>query len=173
MLTKHMGDWGLGLSLTGQGDSYCFQLGGKNAGFTNFMIDYVREGNAAIVMTNADNGGNLIREIMRGISLFYGWEIASQRIIEPVDLPADELAKLTGRYYLDNEQDYFVEIKLKNGRLLVIDLNEQDSTELSALDKSKFILLEYGDEVVFQNPERGKSASVLWNNRFQFYKTED
>jgi CubicO group peptidase (beta-lactamase class C family) len=173
MISEHKGNWGLGPSLTGQGDSFCFQHGGKNAGFTNFMIAYARQGNAAIVMTNADNGGNLIREVMRGISLYYGWEIASQRIIEPVELWASELARLTGRYYHNTEQDYIVEIKLKNGHLHVINPNEQDSSELTALDKNKFLLLENGDEVVFQNADGGKPAGFLWNNRVQFFKTED
>ncbi|MBN1821194.1 MAG: beta-lactamase family protein, partial [Prolixibacteraceae bacterium] len=40
MLTKHLNNWGLGVSLTGDGESLIFQHGGKNAGFTNSFKAY-------------------------------------------------------------------------------------------------------------------------------------
>ena len=71
MLTKHKNDWGLGPSLAWDGDSLRFQHGGKNAGFTNNIIGFAYSGDAVIVMTNADNGGKLIAEILRSISKYY------------------------------------------------------------------------------------------------------
>jgi CubicO group peptidase (beta-lactamase class C family) len=73
MLTKHENGWGLGPSLEAEGDSLIFQHGGKNAGFTNDLVSSAYQGNAIIVMTNADNGGKLIREIEKAISDYYGW----------------------------------------------------------------------------------------------------
>ncbi|MFC2126563.1 serine hydrolase domain-containing protein [Bacteroidota bacterium] len=69
MLTKHKNDWGLGLSLMWGGDSLRFQHGGKNAGFTNNIIAYAHRGDAIIIMTNADNGGRLIGEILKSLSI--------------------------------------------------------------------------------------------------------
>jgi CubicO group peptidase (beta-lactamase class C family) len=63
MLTKHRNEWGLGPALSGAGDSLIFLHGGKNAGFTNNLISFAHRGNAMIIMTNADNGRQLISEI--------------------------------------------------------------------------------------------------------------
>ncbi|MBK6281428.1 MAG: beta-lactamase family protein [Draconibacterium sp.] len=96
MLTKHKNDWGLGVSLQGDGDSLIFSHGGKNEGFTNNMISFAKQGNAVIIMTNADNGGALINEILRSISSYYGWGISNQKVIEAIKIPVEQLNKLTG-----------------------------------------------------------------------------
>ncbi|MBN1820129.1 MAG: hypothetical protein JW833_05415, partial [Prolixibacteraceae bacterium] len=62
-----------GVSLTGDGESLIFQHGGKNAGFTNSFKAYAHKGNAVIIMTNADNGGGLISEVLKAIADYYGW----------------------------------------------------------------------------------------------------
>lgn len=71
MLTKHENNWGLGLSLKNKKDSLIFQHGGKNEGFTNDMIAFAYQGNAVIIITNADNGGKLISGIKNAISNYY------------------------------------------------------------------------------------------------------
>ena len=73
MLTKHKNDWGLGLHLVSNGDSLIFEHGGKNAGFTNSMTAWAYRGNALIIMTNGDNGGELIKEIKKSVFDYYKW----------------------------------------------------------------------------------------------------
>jgi CubicO group peptidase (beta-lactamase class C family) len=175
MLTKHKGDWGLGLSLQWEKDSLIFRHGGKNAGFTNEMISFAHRGNAVIVMTNADNGGNLIGEILRSVSSYYDWGISNPRIVEALELPIEKLEKLTGQYKLNFQVpeigDYIIDITIKDNRLFVNDPGNTNTTVLTALQELKFIILENGDEVVFQLEK--ENIGILWNKQFQFYKIDD
>ncbi len=73
MLTKHQNNWGLGLSLDGEGAALKFGHGGKNKGFTNSMQAFAHKGSAVIIMTNGDNGSQLIGEIQASIFEHYQW----------------------------------------------------------------------------------------------------
>lgn len=73
MLSKHENNWGLGLSLDGEGDALKFGHGGKNKGFTNNLVAFAHKGRAVIIMTNGDNGWELIEEIQKSIFEHYQW----------------------------------------------------------------------------------------------------
>jgi len=73
MLTKVLGDYGLGLALAETGGQKSFSHGGSNAGFQCMMFGYVEGGRGAVVMTNGDRGGALAGEILRSIAAEYGW----------------------------------------------------------------------------------------------------
>ena len=174
MLTKHKNDWGLGPSLAWDGDSLRFQHGGKNAGFTNNMISFAYRGDAVIVMTNADNGGKLIGEILRSISNYYEWGINNQRVVATIEVPLAKLNDLVGKYKLDFQVpdigDYIINITIEDNKIIVNDPNNGETNVLTATEELKFIDLDSGDKVEFQQTE--DSQGVLFNNRFQFYKIE-
>jgi CubicO group peptidase (beta-lactamase class C family) len=73
MLTKHKNNWGLGPALDKEGDSLTFGHGGKNVGFTNNLVAFAHKGSAVVIMTNGDNGGELINEIQKSIFDTYNW----------------------------------------------------------------------------------------------------
>lgn len=172
MLTKGKGDWGLGLSLEGDRDSLIFSHGGKNAGFTNSMIAFAHRGDAVIVMTNADNGGRVIEEVLRAISAYYDWGIREQRVVKVAALEKDQLERLPGKYLLDfpvpGIGDYLIDLEIRDGQLYVTDPNNGEINILTATEDSKFIDLVSGDEVAFQMD--GDKVGLLWNGRFQFDK---
>lgn len=64
---------GLGFRLEGDGASTRFSHHGGNEGYRCFIVAYVNSGEGAIVMTNSDNGFELIQEIVRSIAKEYGW----------------------------------------------------------------------------------------------------
>ena len=177
MLTKSKNDWGLGPSLAWAGDSLRFQHGGKNAGFTNNMIAFAHRGIAIIEMTNADNGGKLIGEVMRSVSSYYSWGISSPKFVETIDLPREKLDKLVGQYKLNfqvpNIGDYLIEVTIKDNKLTVFDPNNNETNVLAALEELKFIDLATGDKVDFQVSEETGTVRVDFNARFQFDKIED
>ncbi len=177
MLTKSKNDWGLGPSLAWAGDSLRFQHGGKNAGFTNNMIAFAKRGDAIIVMTNADNGGKLNGEIIRAVSSYYGWGISSSRVVETIYLPVEKLNSFAGKYKLDFQVpdigDYFIEVTVKDNKLVVYDPNNSETNILAALEDLKFIDLVTGDKVEFQISEETGKKGVLFNGRFQFNSVED
>lgn len=64
---------GIGFRLEGTGPSLRFSHHGGNEGYRAFLVAYVNSGEGAIIMTNSDNGAELIQEIVRSIAKEYGW----------------------------------------------------------------------------------------------------
>ena len=174
MLSKHKNNWGLGPSLTGEGSMLRFQHGGKNAGFTNNMVAFANRGDAVIVMTNADNGGKLMNEIITAISEYYDWKFAKARVVEIAKLDKEQLNILYGKYILANKtpdgSDYIIELVEQGDNILVIDDNNGDRDIISPMSDRTFIDLTDGDEVTFTiKPD---SIEFLWNNFYRFIKVK-
>jgi CubicO group peptidase (beta-lactamase class C family) len=64
---------GLGFRLEGEGRSARFSHHGGNTGYRCFLVAYNHLGQGAIVMTNSDNGAELVQEVVRTIAREYGW----------------------------------------------------------------------------------------------------
>ena len=168
MLTKHENDWGLGPSLEGEKDSLIFGHGGKNAGFTNDMKAYAYQGNAVIVMTNADNGGMLISEIINAVSKYYYWGISKPKTIEVVELSDADLKQYMGKYEL-KEYNLIVEVQFKENQLFLTNTPIGDFN-LLPMTNSKFIDLESGTVIEFFVDE--KVSGFMVNNSLKSVKIE-
>ncbi len=167
MLTKHKRDWGLGPSLNGEGDSLVFGHGGKNAGFTNNMSAYAHLGHGVIVMTNADNGGQLAREIQLGIFDYYNWPIRKPRVIEVMDLSEDQLKSYAGKYYLQ-QQNLTVEMKLIDGQLQA--QTPLGELKLLPMTETKFMDVESRTQIEFTVDE--KVTGFVVNGQFRLERKE-
>ncbi len=176
MLTKHKNEWGLCPSLQGENDSLIFKHSGTNEGFKNYLTTFVHRGNVVIIMTNADNGGKLIDEILISVSGYYDWGINNQRVVETMELPAEKLIKLAGRYKLNFQVpgigDYLIEVKVKNNKLFVRDININESYILTPLEEFKFIDLDNGDEGEFKISKDAKNIELLFRGKYQFNKID-
>jgi CubicO group peptidase (beta-lactamase class C family) len=69
MLRVQKGEYGLGWAIKGSQD---FTHGGSNEGFKCLLYSTGRDG--VIVMTNGDRGFDVIREIVKAVSVEYGWQ---------------------------------------------------------------------------------------------------
>jgi CubicO group peptidase (beta-lactamase class C family) len=88
MVTKHLGNYGLGLALGGSdGTVTSFSHAGANEGFTCMMFAYTDTGQGAVVMTNGDRGDSLFNEVLRAIAREYRWP--DYRPIEKVTAAVD------------------------------------------------------------------------------------
>jgi hypothetical protein len=127
-------------------------------------------------MTNADNGGALINEILHSISNYYGWGISNQKVIEVIKIPVEQLSKLTGKYKLNFQipgiGDYFIEMSIKDSSLIVNDLITKQVSKLYPLQDLKFIDIESGEEVQFQISGDYDKIDLLWNNQYPFSKID-
>jgi CubicO group peptidase (beta-lactamase class C family) len=168
MLTKHKNDWGLGPSLQNQKDSLIFGHGGKNAGFTNDMKAYAYQGNAIVVMTNADNGGKLISEIQNAVSKHYNWSISQPKTIEIIKLSDIELKQYAGKYELKT-QNITLEVQFKENQLFLTN-TPIGNLYLVPLTNTKFMDLESGAVIEFLVD--GKVNGFMVNNIFKFVKIE-
>lgn len=81
MLMRGLNNWGLGFSIGGSERDPFFSHGGANQGFRAHFVAYAHSGRGVIIMTNSDNGGELIGEILRAVSDVYNWPDFKQRPI--------------------------------------------------------------------------------------------
>jgi CubicO group peptidase (beta-lactamase class C family) len=73
MTTRQFGRYALGFSVRGAGRNSAFGHAGANAGFRCAMLLFPARGQGAVVMTNGDGGGALVREVMHALGELYGW----------------------------------------------------------------------------------------------------
>jgi CubicO group peptidase (beta-lactamase class C family) len=73
MVTAMSGGYGLGFQIMTIGGDEYFAHGGVNAGFHLYMIAHKSKGVAAVIMTNSDNGSQLIDRLMPVIVSSEGW----------------------------------------------------------------------------------------------------
>lgn len=98
MLTSGIGNWGLGVSVTGKGEWLSFGHGGANAGYRANLIAYPNSGDGIVIMSNSDNGDRLFRSITIAVGDVFGWPGSEPRTIVPVSVPAQALLDVAGRY---------------------------------------------------------------------------
>ena len=75
MLTRHKGDFGLGVHLEGDGSSLRFSHTGGNVGYSAAFTMLVDSGQGAVIMTNGDNGAKLFGPLLRAIASEYAWPL--------------------------------------------------------------------------------------------------
>lgn len=97
MLTPGKGNWGLGMSVVGAGDSLRFTHGGANEGFRGTFVGYVTGGRGVVVMTNSDVGATLAGQIVAAVAREYRWPGLSQELV-PITLSDSALRTYAQRY---------------------------------------------------------------------------
>jgi CubicO group peptidase (beta-lactamase class C family) len=87
MLTPQIENIGLGFFIDGQGSSARFSFGGANVGYKCRVLGYMNSGQGVVVMTNSENGAELMNEIIRSVAAEYGWPDfhPKERVISKVD----------------------------------------------------------------------------------------
>ena len=117
MLTSGPGGWGLGVTLEGTGRKATFSHGGANLGYRCLLVAYQQSGQGAAIMTNSDNGADLANEVVRSISVEYGWPSLgpTERTIAKVDFK--NLTAYGGSYEL--YPTVVVKIVIENDRLFM------------------------------------------------------
>ena len=171
MLTPDKNNWGLGPALQNPGDSTSFGHGGKNAGFTNNMFAYTHEGSAIIVMTNGDNGNQIIQDVFRAVSEIYDWGLLENDTVKVMELEEDALDKFTGIYALQaGERLIKIKAKVKNGQLIVSDPGIPEPLKLTPLGDASFVDLKRGTYIDFTVDDKEEVSRLVWNKRWTFSK---
>jgi CubicO group peptidase (beta-lactamase class C family) len=104
MLTPGHGDYGLGFGTHKRGGAMYFSHGGSNEGFRCLLAAHREKGYGAVVMTNGENGDQLMQEVLRAIGAAYRWDGYPVDPIEPAKLDAAALAARAGRYQLSTDE---------------------------------------------------------------------
>jgi CubicO group peptidase (beta-lactamase class C family) len=155
MLTKQMENWGLGISLGGEGRAATFSHGGANEGFRCQMFAYAETGQGAVVMTNSDAGGALASETLRSIAREYGWPD-----FKPIERT---LAKVNPEVFKNYAGEYEVNGKVtvstENGKLY-LQPPGGPKMELHPSSETEFFAVTENIRIVFTRDEQGMVSGL-------------
>ena len=153
MVTRQMGNWGLGFALGGAGDSATVGHDGSTAGFAARVLVIPATGQGIAVMTNGESDA-LIDEIMRAVAREYAWPARPriEKTVAAVDVSA--YVALAGRYRVDlgdRAVDFTVIVEGSgDGRRLLIAGPSGQPGELLPLSAQRFFSRDTGNEFTFE-----------------------
>jgi len=107
MLTPILDGNGLGPRVGGSTSRRFFTHNGGNEGYRCLFVAY-EDGEGAVVMTNSDNGGVIMEEVMRSIAFAYEWPDFAPALHALADVQPERLARLVGAYQFDDGSIYIV-----------------------------------------------------------------
>jgi CubicO group peptidase (beta-lactamase class C family) len=113
MLVAGQGHYGLGLDIGGSSENPYFTHGGVDEGFEGVFVAYQRNGDGAVVMTNAQGGLLLAYEVVGSIASVYGWPDFRPIVRETVKVDPAVLSTYTGVY--DLTTTFSITVTLEKG----------------------------------------------------------
>jgi CubicO group peptidase (beta-lactamase class C family) len=144
------GSYGLGVAITGQGDSIRFSHNGRDEGFVASMFMYPKLGRGLVVMTNGISGA-LLTEITRAFAETYGLPSPPRMSQTAVAVDAELLKPLTGEYVLAGPTDSItVRVAISNGELWFTNTSNRRSYRLYPLGSDAFFDLNSGGTILFE-----------------------
>ena len=171
MLTDQFESWGLGPSLTVMGDTLAFSHGGSNEGFRCQLFAFAKPITQGVaIMTNGDNGGNIMGEVMRAISETYGWNTMNSRVKTVIDLSKDEVNQYAGTYLF--EEGFRIDMKVVDGVMEVTQVWNEQVYNILPESKTEFFDENGGMPFVFAFGEDGSVISVLVAGQYSGKKSE-
>lgn len=142
----------LGFSKIFHGHDVLFRHTGSNDGFYCYMIGSVDKRQALIMMTNSDNGFDLVEAIQRAVVTEYNWEYFKPEVYKEYKVLPARLNQYSGLYEMEGER---FEFKVQNNGLYV------RSTKMGD-DFQRTIPISENEFVVTSKPT--KFAFVATNN---------
>jgi hypothetical protein len=112
------------------------------------LFAFVHKGQGAVVMTNSDNGNELVMEILRGLSSVYGWSILQPQEVVLVEIVPEKLFSYTGDYRSSDEPDTPVLVSVEKDQLH-IKSPETGDWALSPISETEFVYMDGGVELSF------------------------
>lgn len=158
MLASHIGHWGLGIGVEGQGKDMAFSHGGSNVGFRGQFIMFPETGMGAAVMTNSDNGSPLCDEILRSISAEYGWSNYKPKEVTAISSPSGPINSYVGGYAIVPGFDITVS---RHGDRLFLSAAGSPETELIPIGPEKFVSRDDGFQLTFERTDINQVIAVV------------
>jgi CubicO group peptidase (beta-lactamase class C family) len=167
MLKHQKDDWGLGFALEAPGHKLRFSHGGSNEGFRCTWQAYTEApGQGIVIMTNGDQGWNLLNEILRAVAEEYRWPDFQPQEHTLAEVDGSRLPAYTGKYDAAGGQSTLV--TLKAGRLYV--QNEAigpEPEELLAESEAQFFVRSAPLVFNFQKDAHGTITGLIIHTDFQ------
>lgn len=159
MLTLTKGSYGLGFAVDTIGGVTRFSHGGANEGFRAQFMGFVETGQGVAVMTNSDNGGALVGEIIAALAAEYGWKGSYGLELDVVGWTADQRAGAAGRYQVVG-QPFVVSISTASDSLFIEVPGEIRRSILFPTSDSTLVGQEGGVTLTLARDKRGRVTSL-------------
>jgi CubicO group peptidase (beta-lactamase class C family) len=163
---------GLGLRLSGEKDDTYFGHGGSNEGYRCQMIARRGKGQAAVIMTNANNGWILKEEWMNTIALEYGWSGYAYYPPAEISLAPEILARYAGRY---RKKDGSTLVVSAASTGLVLEIEGQPPMAMHPQSPDSFFLRPINATIRFRWDEARRCHGLVFRQNgedFTFYNTQ-
>jgi len=158
MLTPQHDDYGLGISVNGEGKNLRFSHSGGNEGFKCDLVAYPERGQGVAIMTNSDKGVSICYEILRSVATEYGWSdfLPQEKALVKVE---PEIYNLyVGEYQLT--PDIILTITRENNRLFVLPTG-QAKVEIYPESETMFFLTEEDAQITFVKNAEGEVTELV------------
>lgn len=167
MLVPGKGNWGLGVELGGSSTNPWFSHGGVNEGYESLFVGYSRNGEGAVVMTNAQGGSRLAAEVMKAIATEYNWPDWRPTERMKVKVAPAILARYVGTYQFF--PGFNITFTLEGDQLMTQATN-QPKFPLYPESPTKFFLKVVDAEVEFFTDDKGQVSYVIQHQDGRDYK---
>jgi CubicO group peptidase (beta-lactamase class C family) len=163
MLTRQNDRWGLGVQLQGSGDNLAFRHDGSTPGYKAVLFAYASRGQGAVILTNADRGGELADELLYSIAAAYDWPDFQVVEKEIVEIRPEDLKQFVGQYEM--APGAYATITMEEGKLYG-QVRGRDKTELLPESATRFFMIE-GPTVEFEKDGTGKVTALVFDGNFR------
>jgi CubicO group peptidase (beta-lactamase class C family) len=170
MLTRQIGEWGLGFQLTQKDGTFRFGHGGDDAGFKADLEAYATgSGQGVAIMTNGDGGSALIPEVLRAVAKTYGWNAYQPEERSVVRVDPAVLERYVGRYQIPGLTTLTVSVK-DGGLALLVPILSPDPQPLLAQSPSQFFNLASGVSIAFIDGAGGAPAKMAIDGAYGHFE---
>ncbi|MBC7364664.1 MAG: serine hydrolase [Candidatus Aminicenantes bacterium] len=170
MLSPQADGSGYGFRLEGQHEKFKILLKGKTRGYRSAVLIYPALGQGVVVMTNSENGGVLIEEILHGLSAIYDWPDYKPEEKPLYRLDPSVYAQYVGRYQVDD--NYFLDVTYED-YYLIVHPTGQSPTRFYVETQTIFFSVDPFIRIKFNFDENGKvTGLVLWQEDYEVRATK-
>ena len=170
MLTEGELGHGLGPGLRGEGEELIFSHSGANEGFRCVFVAWAHQGKGAVIMTNSDNGGSLMREILNSISTVYSWDEYAPKEKVRMEFPQTALSEFSGQYEFAPE--FVVTFKEGDGVLEAHQSWDDKNYVLYPEAEDQFFTLDDSEKFFFTRDETGQIIGLLVDDYYELRKVD-
>lgn len=138
----------LGCFLDSTGGEWYFNHSGANEGYRCIYYGSFTTGKGLVVLTNSDNGGELMREIVMSVAAIYNWKGFAPETRKLVVVPDNLLDKYVGQYTSTDPALSITIVKKEGG----LQLTARNPEKMYFVANQRFFLMsstdQYGEFVV-------------------------
>ncbi|MEQ9400430.1 MAG: serine hydrolase domain-containing protein [Longimicrobiales bacterium] len=149
--------WGAGWEIHGQGAATYLSITGNNPGYRARMVWFPATGDGVVVLTNADRGGPVIDDVVRGIAVRLAWPALQPRRVAAGAVPEEALASVPGHYRF-GPADLVIEVAVRDGAL-ALKLPWSDFVALRPVGDGRWVAAD-GADVTFGAVEDGQVRTI-------------